>query len=56
MAATSATAQDLYSQLTIVNHISQADKMGLRVVISKENLCRDLLMACYIVKGLYGDY
>ena len=29
--------------------------MGLRVVISKEDLRRELVMACYIVTGLYGD-
>ena len=56
MAATAATAQDLYRQLTIGNHVSHAAKVGLYVVIRKENLCRDLVMACYIVTGFYGDY
>ena len=29
--------------------------MGLRVVISKEDLRQELVMACYIVTGLYGS-
>ena len=56
MAATAATAQDLYRQLTIGNQISQAAKMGLRVVIRKGNFRRKLVMACYIVTGIYRDY
>ena len=56
MAATAATAQDLYRQLTIGNQISQAAKMGLRVVIRKGNFRRKLVMACYIVTGFYVDY
>ena len=48
-----ATEQDLYSQLATGNHISQAAKVVLEVVISKEDLHLDLDMACYIVTGLY---
>ena len=35
MVATAATAQYLYIQLSTGNHISQAAKVGLQVVISK---------------------
>ena len=46
MAATAATVQDLYSQMAIGNQIYQAAKVVIRVVISKEDLCRELVMSC----------
>ena len=56
MAVPAATEQDLYSHLAIGNYIAQDAKVGLRLVISKEDLRQELVMACYIVKGLYRAY
>ena len=41
MVATEETAQDLYRQLATGNQIAQAAKVGLQVVISKEELLSD---------------
>ena len=50
---TEATDQDLYNQLATGNQISQAAKVVLQVVISKDDLRWDLEVACYIVTCLY---
>ena len=54
MVSTEAKAQALYIWLATNNQISRASKVGLQVVISKEDLLRELGMACYIVTVIYG--
>ena len=53
---TSATAQALDSHLATGDHIGQAAKVDLRVVINKWDLCWDLGVTCYIVTCLYRSY
>ena len=53
MVATAAMEQALYSRLANGNHIARDSKVGLWLVIRKEDLRRELVITLYIVTGVY---